>query len=89
MQAVAQTPAFVQQRHTEETRAYKGIIDKLTTKLNSYQDRMAPEERNLEGNDVQNIRAGIDEEPISADLGSLDHLMGAHLLAPLFKEYER
>ena len=50
---------------------------------------MTPEERNLEGHDVENIRAGIDEEPVSADLGSLDHLMGAHLLAPLFKEYER
>jgi hypothetical protein len=50
---------------------------------------MAPEERKMEASEIENIRAGIDDEPISADLGSLDHLMGAHLLAPLFKEYER
>ena len=63
MANAVQPTAFVQQRHAEETRAYKGIIDKLTSKLNSYQERMAPEEKNMEATHIQNIRVGIDEEP--------------------------
>jgi len=50
---------------------------------------MAPDEKNQEGTYVSDIKVGIDVEPLSTDLGSVDHLMGAHLLAPLFKEYER
>ena len=73
----------------EESRAYKGIIDKLTAKLNNYQERMSPDEKEKESLNIKNIVAGTDEDPVAADLGALDHLLGAHLLAPLFKEYER
>jgi hypothetical protein len=76
----------------DDSKAYKNMIDKLASKLREYQMKMPLEEHQIEAQMLQDLLAGVSSNAdgkADLDQAGIDHLVGAHLLSPLFVEYER